>query len=150
MNVIQHTWEIMKTLPAEAVGVLLFKNIFELAGPAAEDLAKLFPFSKEKGFSVKKLDDSPGLKKHGKNVVDTVTAAISLLTKLDELVPILKDLGKRHVGYGVAKAHYPVVGGALLATLEQGLPKEKWTAEAKAAYTKMWGVIEEVMTVDNY
>ena len=37
----------MKTLPAEAVGVLLFKNTFELAGPAAEDLSKLFPFSKQ-------------------------------------------------------------------------------------------------------
>jgi hypothetical protein len=127
------------------VGVLLFKNIFRLAGPAAGDLSKLFKFGREPGFSLDKLDDCAGLKVHGKSVVDTVSAAVSLLTKLDELVPILLNLGKRHAGYGVVEGHYPVVGGALLATLEQGLPKEKWTPEAKAAYAKMWDVIQAVM-----
>ncbi len=37
------------------------------------------------------------------------------------------------------------MGGAFLATLEQGLPKEVYTAEVKAAFTAMWGVVSATM-----
>ncbi len=59
-------------------------------------------------------------------------------------MPILKDLGKRHKGYGVIEAHYPVVGSALLATLEQGLG-DGYTPEIAAAFGAMWGVVADTM-----
>merc|ERR1719258_921634 len=33
-----------------------------------------------------------------------------MLKKLDKLIPVLVNLGKKHVGYGVEPAHYDVVG----------------------------------------
>lgn len=48
--------------------------------------------------------------------------------------------------YGVVEAHYAVVGGALLATLEAALsPSGKWTPEAKGAWTAVYGVIASTM-----
>ena len=38
-----------------------------------------------------------------------------------------------------------VVGQALLATLEEGLPKGTYTAEVKSAFAKMWGVVATTM-----
>ena len=44
-----------------------------------------------------------------------------LLNDLDTLVPILIDLGKKHSPRGVSPDHFPVVGQALMETLEGGL-----------------------------
>jgi drug/metabolite transporter (DMT)-like permease len=39
---------------------------------------------------------------------------VSLLDKLDVLVPAAQGLAVRHVGYGAQPAHYAVVGAALI------------------------------------
>ena len=51
--------------------------------------------------------------------------------------------------YGVLPVHYDVVGQALLATLEGGLGAE-WTAQVKAAWIAVYGVISTTMIGDNY
>merc|ERR1719197_1412591 len=71
-------------------------------------------------------------------VVDTVGTAVGLLDDLDTLVPVLKDLGAKHIAYKVEPVHYPIVGGAFLKTLEAGLG-DAYTAEVAEAYTAMWG-----------
>ena len=111
---ITETWAAVQALPAQTVGGLLFKHIFEQA-----DVSAMFSFGRVPGF-----DPSPdavaantGVQDHGAKVVATVTVAIGMLTDLDNLVPVLKDLGAKHAKYGVLAAHYPVVGGAFLKTL---------------------------------
>jgi hemoglobin-like flavoprotein len=86
-------------------------------------VSALFSFGREPGF-----DPSPDavaanadVQKHGAKVVTTVGVAIDMLTTLDDLVPVLKDLGAKHAKYGVLAAHYPVVGKAFLKTLSVGL-----------------------------
>jgi len=144
IELIQTTWKAVEGLGAETVGVILFEHIFRLAGDGAGDLAKQFKFGREPDFDLAKLSENAGLRKHAVGVVNTVGTAVSMLTKLDELVPILKDLGKRHVKYGVVDAHYPVVGGALLATLEQGLG-DGYTPEVASAFGAMWNVVAQTM-----
>src|SRR5262245_31872621 len=39
------------------------------------------------------------------------------LRNLDEIVPTLKELGRRHVAYGAKPEHYPVVGTVLIASM---------------------------------
>src|SRR6187402_1030309 len=56
-----------------------------------------------------------------KKLMQMLTAAVKGLDRLDQLVPVVEDLGRRHVGYGVADSHYDTVGAALLWTLEKGL-----------------------------
>ena len=131
----------MGALGSEAVGVLLFKNIFE-AAPAA---AGLFPFGRVDGFDpAGDLASNPALVKHAAGVVDTVSAAVGLLDDLPTLGPILVDLGAKHFTYKVEAVHYPIVGGAFLKTLEMGLG-DAYTPEIAAAYTAMWGVVETTM-----
>src|SRR5258708_2562370 len=43
------------------------------------------------------------------------------LANLEQVLPVASALAKRHVSYGAKAEHYPVVGAALLWTLEKGL-----------------------------
>ena len=72
-----------------------------------------------------------------------------MLTKLDELVPILTSLGTKHVGYGVVPEHYAVVGEALIATLGDALG-DAFDAETKGAWVAVYGIVQKTMIGDNY
>merc|ERR1719502_2185671 len=109
VELIKRTWKTVETLPVEVVGVLLFKHIFE----AAPQAAALFSFGREPNFdTAADHSKNPAVVKHAVGVVKTVGVAIGMLTDLESLVPVLKDLGQRHTKYGVEAAHYPIVGGA--------------------------------------
>lgn len=77
-------------------------------------------------------------------LLGALVLAVENLRRPEVLFPALRELGKRHVGYGVAAAHYPAVGGALLETFETFLGAE-WTPEVKAAWTDAYGAIVSVM-----
>jgi hemoglobin-like flavoprotein len=69
-----------------------------------------------------------------------LATAVGGLTELDALVPKVKALGARHVGYGARAADYSVVGEVLLWTLERGLG-EAFTPDVRAAWTKVYSVL---------
>ena len=48
---------------------------------------------------------------------EAVSLAVRFLDNVDELVPVLKDLGVRHAGYGVVRLHYEAVTDCFLWTL---------------------------------
>ena len=80
----------------------------------------------------------------GERLMTMIGGAVRLLDKPDALMPVLRSLGARHVGYGVVDAHYVTVGGALLLTLEQGLG-EAFTPEVRAAWTELYGLVSRTM-----
>ena len=99
VELVQNSWKIvLGAVDAETAGVILFRHIFAIA-PEAKGL---FSFAKGKQ-SDEDLYNNLYLKKHGANVVMTVNTAVEGLTDLDALVPVLKGLGKRHVGYGARR-----------------------------------------------
>src|SRR5690606_1003643 len=57
----------------------------------------------------------------GRELMAMINVAVSALDRIDTLVPAVKDLGRRHVAYGVKAADYGTVATALLWTLEKGL-----------------------------
>ena len=71
-------------------------------------------------------------------------AAVKGLDDLDALVPVVEDLGRRHVDYGVEDSHYDTVGAALLSTLETGLG-DAWSEDAKEAWTSVYVVLADTM-----
>ena len=79
-------------------------------------------------------------------LMQTLTAVVRWLHQIEKLIPVVEDLGRRHVGYGVRDEHYQTVGAALLWTLEQGLG-DLYTAEVAeawiAAYTLLTGVMQK-------
>jgi hemoglobin-like flavoprotein len=63
---------------------------------------------------------------------------------MDALLPVVRELGMRHVAYGVRDDHYGTVGTALLWTLEQAL-RADFTPEVKSAWIKTYGVLSQSM-----
>src|SRR5213594_962059 len=69
-----------------------------------------------------------------------INTVVHGLWHIDTLVPILLQLGQRHVGYGTQTAHYDMVGAALLWTLRQRLGAQ-FTAEVEAAWATAYTFI---------
>src|ERR1700761_2450668 len=55
----------------------------------------------------------------GRKLMAMIGTAVANLDRLDTVVPAVRELGQRHIAYGAKPEHYPVVGEALLWTLEQ-------------------------------
>jgi hemoglobin-like flavoprotein len=77
-------------------------------------------------------------------LMQVLAFAVANLEKPDALLPPVRALGQRHVGYGVVPAHYQTVGAALLDTLAAGLG-DAFTPEAKAAWTEAYTVLATEM-----
>lgn len=82
----------------------------------------------------------------GRMLMSMLGSAVGGLTRLDTLAPVLRNLGARHVAYGVRDEHYATVGSALLWTLEQGLG-DKFTPAVRQAWTLAYGLLSGTMQV---
>jgi hemoglobin-like flavoprotein len=80
----------------------------------------------------------------GERLMSMIGAAVGLLERPEALVPVLRNLGGRHVGYGVRDHHYATVGAALIETLEQGLG-DAFTPEVREAWVTLYGVVSRTM-----
>jgi hemoglobin-like flavoprotein len=79
-----------------------------------------------------------------KNLVQTLAVVVKSLDKLDQIVPAVAALGRRHAGYGVRAADYDTVGAALLWTFEQGLGPD-FDEPTREAWAMAYGVLASVM-----
>jgi len=80
----------------------------------------------------------------GAKLMQVLEAAIDRLDRIDTLVPVLRDLGRRHAGYGVVDGHYDTVGDAFLWTLEQSLGAG-FTPEVREAWATAYGLLAGAM-----
>ena len=122
----------------------LVQDSFATIAPIADDAAALF-YGRlfELDPSLKALFRGD-MAEQRKKLMQMLTAAVKGLDRLDQLVPVVQDLGKRHVVYGVADRHYDTVGEALLWTLEMGLGRA-FTAEVKDAWATVYGLLAKTM-----
>jgi len=77
-------------------------------------------------------------------LMKALTVAVNGLDKLDTIVPVLKGMGEKHVGYGVKNEHYDSVGASLLFTLEKGLGDD-WNPELADAWTETYTIVSATM-----
>jgi nitric oxide dioxygenase len=80
----------------------------------------------------------------GTKMMSMLGIVVSQIHDLEALAPVVRDLARRHVGYGARPAHYPLVGEALLWTLARGLG-EDFTPAARAAWEKAYGALVATM-----
>lgn len=66
------------------------------------------------------------------------------LDQLEALLPEVRALATRHVGYGVEERHYDLVGKALLRALKHELGAE-FCAETRAAWIAAYQVLADEM-----
>ena len=84
-----------------------------------------------------------------KKLMATLAVVVNGLTNLPAILPAASALAKRHVGYGAKPEHYPVVGSALLWTLEKGLGGA-WTPDVAEAWTAAYGTLSGYMIAEAY
>jgi len=124
VELVQTTWEQVVPISDQAAA-LFYGRLFELD----PDLKPLF---------------STDIKEQGRKLMTMITAAVRGLGDLGRLVPVVEDLGRRHVGYGVKDSHYDTVGAALLWTLEKGLGAG-FTDEVKEAWATVYTILATTM-----
>jgi hemoglobin-like flavoprotein len=79
-----------------------------------------------------------------RKLTDMLAFAVNQLDRPDLLLPALRELGARHVTYGVQNAHYATVGAALIWTLRQSLGPA-FSVEVEAAWSALYGLISDTM-----
>ena len=120
------------------------QDTFAMVEPIADKAAELF-YGKlfEMDPSVRPMFKTD-LSDQGAKLMRMIGIAVRGLTDLDSIVPAVKNLGIRHIDYGVKDEHYNTVGAALLWTLEQGLG-DAFTDEVKEAWTEVYTLLATVM-----
>ena len=79
----------------------------------------------------------------------TLAVVVNGLSNLQSVLPAASALAKRHIAYGAKPEHYPVVGSALLWTLEKCLG-DAWTPEVAEAWTVAYGTLSTSMIEQAY
>lgn len=77
-------------------------------------------------------------------LVAALGAVVSNVESLDDVVPLLEQLGRDHRRFAVVSEHYGAVGASLLATLKRFLGTS-WTPELADTWAQAYGVVAKVM-----
>lgn len=77
-------------------------------------------------------------------LMQVLSTAVNNLHQVEQIVPVLETLGRKHVDYGVCDGHYDTVGEVLIYTLEKGLGPD-FTEETKAAWLETYDLMASVM-----
>ena len=122
----------------------LVKKTWVMVVPIADTAAELFYgrlFELEPSYRAMFKND---MAEQGKKLMKTINIAVEALDDVEPLIPVLKQMGADHAGYGVVDRDYNVVGAALLWTLEKGLG-DVFTDEVKNAWAAVYEVLANTM-----
>lgn len=126
IQLVQQSWA--KVLPiAKSAGILFYQKLFA----AAPEVRHLF---------------KPDINEQASKLVMMLGYVVAKLPHMDELLPEVQQLGKRHAGYGAEPKHYEVVGQCLIATLKEGLGSD-WTPEVQNAWITAFNALKNLMIV---
>ncbi len=128
-----------------ALDIDILETSFDLIAPRGDELmdrfyARLF----EAAPAVRPLFAGTDLRRQKAMLLGTLILLRKSLRDLDAIVPKLRELGARHVGYGAMPAHYPVVGEALLAAMGD-VAGEPWRPAFEQAWANAFAVVAQAM-----
>ena len=115
---------------SETAAVLFYDRLFEIA----PKVKAMFPTD---------------MTEQRRKLMATLAVVVGGLGSLESVLPAASALAKRHVSYGAKAEHYPVVGSALLWTLEKGLG-DGWTPDVAEAWTAAYGTLSGFMISEAY
>jgi nitric oxide dioxygenase len=84
------------------------------------------------------------LREQSRKLQDMLATIVNALDRFDELQPVLVELGRRHVGYGVLPEHYDALRLALLWALGHALNSE-FDSDTKAAWDQLLRSVASTM-----
>jgi hemoglobin-like flavoprotein len=114
---------------------------FDLVAPRGEELVSLF-YARlfAAAPAVRPLFAGTDLRRQRSMLLAALVLLRKSLRDLDAIVPTLRELGRRHVGYGARPEHYPVVAAVLIASLAE-VAGEAWRPE----YERAWSAALELV-----
>jgi hemoglobin-like flavoprotein len=115
---------------SDQAAVMFYGRLFEIAPQVKE----LFPTD---------------LTEQRRKLMATLAIVVNGLASLESILPAASALATRHVAYGAKPEHYPVVGSALLWTLEKGLGAA-WTKDVAEAWTAAYARLSGFMINQAY
>jgi hemoglobin-like flavoprotein len=128
LEIVRSDWEKVERI-ADRAATLLYDRLFAID----PEVRMLFPLD---------------MQEQKTKVMGMLGAAIYGLDDPDVLVPILRQLGRKHLRFGVRDHHYAALAGALNWTLRQGLG-EAFDLEHAAAWNHVFAVLAEHMWADD-
>lgn len=124
IELVQGSWKQVQVISSTAAE-LFYANLFTL-DPSLKPLFK------------------GDMKEQGRKLMAMIGVAVNGLSRLDEIVPAVQSLGKRHAGYGVRDEHYATVATALIKTLQTGLG-DGFTPDVKEAWVSAYTILSMTM-----
>lgn len=125
IKLIKKSWSALHRVNPVLIGDVFYRKLFI----DVPELKKMFTSSPEA---------------QAKKLIDMLNVIVARLERFDELSQDIKQLGLRHVRYGVTDKHYEYVGAALIWTLKQALRNE-WNAKTEDAWIKCYTLLADAM-----
>jgi hemoglobin-like flavoprotein len=124
--------------------VQLVQSTFEQVRPLADTVATMFY---DRLFAI---DPSTrplfkgDLQKQCLMLMSAIGLVVNSLDRPETMIPMLQNMGKRRVGYGVTREQYTSVSAALLWALEQSLGAD-FTPAVQAAWRTVYELLASIM-----
>ena len=124
--------------------IRLVKESFERIEPLSEEVAVLFYARLFKLDPTLRPLFKTDIREQGFKLMQMLRMVVESLENIEKLVPELRSLGTRHVGYGVEDHHYETVGTALLWTFEKAM-RPDYSAATEEAWNAAYSLLAEIM-----
>jgi hemoglobin-like flavoprotein len=85
-----------------------------------------------------------GMDEQGRRLMAVLGTAVAGLRRPGRLLPMARELGRRHAACGIKESDYDTVAAALLWTLGQGLGAA-FTPDVRAAWTRAYDLLAGAM-----
>jgi len=125
IKLVRETWSNVAPI-ADTAAEMFYQRLFEI-DPSTKPLFSKTDMTRQRGM-----------------LLDALGLVVKNAARIENLSPALKELGRRHVRYGVEDHHYDSVGAALLWTLEQGLG-DTFTDATRTAWTDVYTYVSSAM-----
>ncbi len=137
-------WLLVFEIQVTPTQIRLVKESFRKINPSSSQIAVLF--------YARLFELDPSLRMlfrgdmvvQGDKLMSMLSVIISMLSRIEVLIPQVRELGVRHAMYGVKDRHYATMGVAFLWTVEKALGPD-YTEEVRDAWSAFYAVVADSM-----
>jgi len=146
---VQRSWETILELGTAVVGERIYRHFFKIMPEAMAS----FPVHVRRRYREWTSDEtdeegdllnSTALRKLFGKVLNAIGCVVAGLQDSSKLVPLLTSLGRRHIGYAVSEAWWPLLGKAVNMALSDILG-DAFTSEVENAWNVVYGFASSIM-----
>ncbi len=114
--------------------------------PQAEEFSASFYDNLFKDYpEIKSLFANTDMRRQRTHLVRALIVIIDNISTPKQIKGALKELGARHINYGVVEEYYPLFGESLLKTFKSYL-KDDWTSETEKAWRNAYQQVTNIMS----